>query len=96
MFVVAPRSLSDLRTRLYSLARHLPFFFLLIRRPPSSTLFPYTTLFRSADRSRGGDQPHHSGAMPAPEEQSADRKSTRLNFSHSQSSYAGGCLKKKK
>src|SRR2546430_7351937 len=71
------------------------FFFLMIRRPPRSTLFPYTTLFRSAIRlsccigsiatkkltkSCGG----------------RDRKSTRLNSSHSQISYAVFCLKKKK
>src|SRR2546430_9875563 len=76
------------------------FFFLMIRRPPRSTLFPYTTLFRSAFR-------------PAPEGESQglrrriqkfsarqrfdeDRKSTRLNSSHSQISYAVFCLKKKK
>src|SRR3990167_5411151 len=67
------------------------FFFLMIRRPPRSTLFPYTTLFRSGvlhhtrlfrlqlDRARR----HESGIA-----QKADRKSTRLNSSHSQISYA--------
>src|SRR6266478_7331227 len=69
------------------------FFFLMIRRPPRSTLFPYTTLFRSvapARRSRGG-----GGPGPRRSEAS-DRKSTRLNSSHSQISYAVFCLKKKK
>src|SRR5476649_3023468 len=68
------------------------FFFLMIRRPPRSTLFPYTTLFRSrrCDRAHGcsgrGDR-----RVPA-----ADRKSTRLNSSHTVISYAVFCLKKKK
>src|SRR2546430_10293820 len=101
----------------------------MIRRPPRSTLFPYTTLFRSAvihgDRVRAGvfgdvvqERGHHldewslawetplpqpldsygavlvfGGAMHADQE---DRKSTRLNSSHSQISYAVFCLKKKK
>src|SRR6266478_9051299 len=80
------------------------FFFLMIRRPPRSTLFPYTTLFRSA---AGGDRPGlrrvagepHLGHCPqrlARTRQRADRKSTRLNSSHSQISYAVFCLKKKK
>src|SRR3712207_7301746 len=94
------------------------FFFLMIRRPPRSTLFPYTTLFRSdpvalhlLDRVRpvqpvevgqqplgvGGD-PHHPLGQRAPEhrEVAADRKSTRLNSSHANISYAVFCLKKKK
>src|ERR1035438_10794073 len=68
------------------------FFFLMIRRPPRSTLFPYTTLFRSrcAQNDRGG-QPGHS-----PDHQQPDRKSTRLNSSHLGISYAVFCLKKKK
>src|SRR6185312_16526685 len=70
------------------------FFFLMIRRPPRSTLFPYTTLFRSA-RASAGDLfcgPRHSHRFsPA----SLDRKSTRLNSSHDQISYAVFCLKKK-
>src|SRR2546430_17134405 len=86
------------------------FFFLMIRRPPRSTLFPYTTLFRSvrAPRPDGfadanllcplghGNQHdiHHSDA--AHEQPDRDRKSTRLNSSHSQISYAVFCLKKKK
>src|SRR5688572_31635784 len=86
----------------------------MIRRPPRSTLFPYTTLFRSPLRQRPQD-----GAAPVDEEDlgapvdgamdhaagrggasgpqdSQDRKSTRLNSSHSQISYAVFCLKKKK
>src|SRR2546430_10210063 len=73
----------------------------MIRRPPRSTLFPYTTLFRSARdreerRLRPGEglrrrQPH----LPHPAG-AGDRKSTRLNSSHSQISYAVFCLKKKK
>src|SRR2546430_16787911 len=87
------------------------FFFLMIRRPPRSTLFPYTTLFRSlADRLRHalpvrGDSGHAAlaqGVAPvaqmreALEQAVGDRKSTRLNSSHSQISYAVFCLKKKK
>src|SRR6266480_5493595 len=77
------------------------FFFLMIRRPPRSTLFPYTTLFRSIARARGSlpgavppsaipprRGPHHPRAV--------DRKSTRLNSSHMSISYAVFCLKKKK
>src|SRR2546430_17095093 len=75
------------------------FFFLMIRRPPRSTLFPYTTLFRSCARcaSRWGTGVQRK--TPARHErtqQSPDRKSTRLNSSHSQISYAVFCLKKKK
>src|SRR2546430_12529941 len=82
------------------------FFFLMIRRPPRSTLFPYTTLFRSRRGAKDaaaapllhedhrpeilafpvGGQRHHG---------LGDRKSTRLNSSHSQISYAVFCLKKK-
>src|SRR3712207_7873038 len=95
------------------------FFFLMIRRPPRSTLFPYTTLFRSLDRTqchgerRGGgvgvDVVHDAVAVGrhgghdrdlAPLEQRGDRcrdrKSTRLNSSHANISYAVFCLKKKK
>src|SRR2546430_5283028 len=71
----------------------------MIRRPPRSTLFPYTTLFRSDGYRRvlppGGKQ--EDALLPALEEkrqQSVDRKSTRLNSSHSQISYAVFCLKK--
>src|SRR2546430_10845963 len=74
------------------------FFFLMIRRPPRSTLFPYTTLFRS--RATGavaeGDGPQLARAHAAQVPRPGDRKSTRLNSSHSQISYAVFCLKKKK
>src|SRR5438270_14045425 len=84
----------------------LLFFFLMIRRPPRSTLFPYTTLFRShvieeADARvdvvpslafEGESHDDLGFFRPAIE----DRKSTRLNSSHSQISYAVFCLKKKK
>src|SRR5438105_13162949 len=70
------------------------FFFLMIRRPPRSTLFPYTTLFRSPVRvPDGADDP--SLEVPGPRER-IDRKSTRLNSSHEWISYAVFCLKKKK
>src|SRR5215467_14599305 len=74
------------------------FFFLMIRRPPRSTLFPYTTLFRSRDRRHGGaGVVGPSGEQPRPTDQRArDRKSTRLNSSHLVISYAVFCLKKKK
>src|SRR5256885_7934815 len=78
----------------------------MIRRPPRSTLFPYTTLFRSLrqpppdrrraagprrrGRRRAGSRPHHHHLLHA------DRKSTRLNSSHLVISYAVFCLKKKK
>src|SRR3712207_8936773 len=96
------------------------FFFLMIRRPPRSTLFPYTTLFRSPRGGRGGRpwrecrrlrsietragaevQPRGSrGGRPWREcrrlRGREDRKSTRLNSSHANISYAVFCLKKKK
>src|SRR3712207_7771555 len=98
--------------------RFVHFFFLMIRRPPRSTLFPYTTLFRSADREVGGHrhQAVHAVAFahgirsrrqdagvaprrdPAPAlrcRKDPDRKSTRLNSSHANISYAVFCLKKK-
>src|SRR2546427_4508841 len=94
----------------------------MIRRPPRSTLFPYTTLFRSAGIPETGDRvdqsvaelllQRHGSAAEAPVSQprgqcrlqllararrpDSDRKSTRLNSSHSQISYAVFCLKKKK
>src|SRR3712207_7994025 len=94
----------------------------MIRRPPRSTLFPYTTLFRSGgavpgNRTRRGVRgrlPHRGGAgravpvllgvdgvvrqplRPRPAGRSQDRKSTRLNSSHANISYAVFCLKKKK
>src|SRR6267143_4258062 len=67
------------------------FFFLMIRRPPRSTLFPYTTLFRPRT---AGAPPWRSRLPRCPWRR--DRKSTRLNSSHSSSSYAVFCLKKKK
>src|SRR3712207_7070640 len=85
-------------------------FFLMIRRPPRSTLFPYTTLFRSAlaQRSvehllvarlaqrRRADVLRPLEARPVEVVDGQDRKSTRLNSSHANISYAVFCLKKKK
>src|SRR2546430_7877657 len=86
----------------------------MIRRPPRSTLFPYTTLFRSVFASLNADSskvtvnvvslgrsedrplPESVCADPKSVRAAADRKSTRLNSSHSQISYAVFCLKKKK
>src|SRR5256885_13259783 len=80
----------------------------MIRRPPRSTLFPYTTLFRSlpigitiAATDAIRDFPHaqapcHPARPPAPSHGRLDRKSTRLNSSHLVISYAVFCLKKKK
>src|SRR2546430_4973759 len=81
----------------------------MIRRPPRSTLFPYTTLFRSCrrellDRTLIWNLPHLRRILAACEHHhndhrphmALDRKSTRLNSSHSQISYAVFCLKKKK
>src|SRR2546421_926262 len=81
----------------------------MIRRPPRSTLFPYTTLFRSEPRAGGVRiAAHADGPAPAAETSRTegtaagrpvvreDRKSTRLNSSHDQISYAVFCLKKKK
>src|SRR5436309_12268794 len=71
----------------------------MIRRPPRSTLFPYTTLFRS-DAPRAPRKCRTAGAVPAPtgtrRRAASDRKSTRLNSSHVKISYAVFCLKKKK
>src|SRR2546426_6162996 len=74
----------------------------MIRRPPRSTLFPYTTLFRSVVFRRG-DEHETQNVLPAarsgqrhPDGQRSDRKSTRLNSSHLVISYAVFCLKKKK
>src|SRR3712207_7215276 len=92
------------------------FFFLMIRRPPRSTLFPYTTLFRSVQAERAVDlgvvladlrrRARHAGGRLReaghrarhlhPPEDRVDRKSTRLNSSHANISYAVFCLKKKK
>src|SRR2546421_4079458 len=74
----------------------------MIRRPPRSTLFPYTTLFRSKFLNRCPCKPHapRTSMFRSPWERrprrSRDRKSTRLNSSHDQISYAVFCLKKKK
>src|SRR5437764_2381414 len=84
---------------------HVLFFFLLIRRPPRSTLFPYTTLFRSCPSARRGSPgaaqrgcptPHRRAGSGARDWPCRDRKSTRLNSSHRCISYAVFCLKKKK
>src|SRR3712207_8472355 len=89
------------------------FFFLMIRRPPRSTLFPYTTLFRSRalaeryPRAQDRDADGHRGpadrerrvpgeALREHRPRRVDRKSTRLNSSHANISYAVFCLKKKK
>src|SRR3712207_7610708 len=96
------------------------FFFLMIRRPPRSTLFPYTTLFRSALLHGLAHQPAHLGQLlrgridvveaehvgaqrarplegrEVGRDAALDRKSTRLNSSHANISYAVFCLKKKK
>src|SRR5690349_23481804 len=73
------------------------FFFLMIRRPPRSTLFPYTTLFRSDQRRSGRAGDDHLVGHPRPTRaRRRDRKSTRLNSSHVEISYAVFCLKKKK
>src|SRR6267378_1266837 len=68
-------------------------FFLMIRRPPRSTLFPYTTLFRS--RSAGADYAGRDRQRCGQGRLQLDRKSTRLNSSHVEISYAVFCLKKK-
>src|SRR5436309_12592033 len=79
---------------------YFSFFFLMLRRPPRSTLFPYTTLFRSSldHPSRGRDfairHPPDDGGCA--QDRCEDRKSTRLNSSHVKISYAVFCLKKKK
>src|SRR2546422_6431380 len=78
------------------------FFFLMIRRPPRSTLFPYTTLFRSQHQPALGTQLGGLGGGGMGllfwffADQPRDRKSTRLNSSHGYISYAVFCLKKKK
>src|SRR2546430_16800779 len=103
----SPSTLSSLHFycvyKLHILSLHFFFFFLMIRRPPRSTLFPYTTLFRSReiikfaviclDQQREGIDLLCSLNLG---DSRLDRKSTRLNSSHSQISYAVFCLKKKK
>src|SRR3989442_3228653 len=68
----------------------------MIRRPPRSTLFPYTTLFRSPHRTPAGGVVADAPGSPAFAARGQDRKSTRLNSSHVRISYAVFCLKKKK
>src|SRR5699024_12785816 len=108
--VVSPVSASSLRCLVVtgpstlSLISVLPllsrcFFFLLLRRPPRSTLFPYTTLFRSCLAVHLAielaiDRTSFSGSGPPAKRR--DRKSTRLNSSHVSISYAVFCLKKKR
>src|SRR5258707_10356975 len=91
---------------------HFLFFFLMIRRPPRSTLFPYTTLFRSTSAKRSFVATHGAESWTTDEiatphsvphswwkakaAGTRDRKSTRLNSSHANISYAVFCLKKKK
>src|SRR5438552_16517509 len=75
-----------------------PYCYLMMPRPPGSTLFPYTTLFRSdrADDRGDGGGPGAAGIHGGPSAGGAgDRKSTRLNSSHQINSYAVFCLKKK-
>src|SRR5690348_18243373 len=80
------------------------FFFLMIRRPPRSTLFPYTTLFRSQCALTAPDEDGHEQQLQLVDDarddrltgEFRDRKSTRLNSSHPSISYAVFCLKKKK
>src|SRR5438034_6274463 len=75
------------------------FFFLMIRPPPRSTLFPYTTLFRSRETPLSLVHLRNMTLAPASTSgprRSVDRKSTRLNSSHTVISYAVFCLKKKK
>src|SRR2546426_3297828 len=76
----------------------------MIRRPPRSTLFPYTTLFRSRSKAAHGDTHEHDAVrthalrnlrLDCRTERESDRKSTRLNSSHLVISYAVFCLKKK-
>src|SRR5690348_18486469 len=82
---------------LISLSIFLFFFFLMIRRPPRSTLFPYTTLFRSPRPSRiHRDERRTASTCRSEKAPASDRKSTRLNSSHPSISYAVFCLKKKK
>src|SRR5215813_15183859 len=74
------------------------FFFLMIRRPPRSTLFPYTTLFRSSPSKANTGSTNASTASrngSLRRQLGEDRKSTRLNSSHVRISYAVFCLKKK-
>src|SRR6266511_5187530 len=78
-----------------SIQRYFIIFFLMIRRPPRSTLFPYTTLFRSPE-GLACVRPVVEALAALPPRVQADRKSTRLNSSHVKISYAVFCLKKQK
>src|SRR5215469_5834239 len=78
----------------WGVLQYLLVFFLMIRRPPRSTLFPYTTLFRSGRGLRRGRRRRARGVRRG--RRGRDRKSTRLNSSHVEISYAVFCLKKKK
>src|SRR5258707_11691601 len=82
---------SAIITMLHPISR---FFFLMIRRPPRSPLFPYTTLFRSLASFNPSFRMPGGGSWIA--NRYLDRKSTRLNSSHANISYAVFCLKKKK
>src|SRR6266516_5159826 len=90
MLITSP-SLSSITFYSYCL---LFFFFLMIRPPPRSTLFPYTTLFRSRGFGIVREMVGH-GVGREMHEEPQDRKSTRLNSSHRTKSYAVFCLKKK-
>src|SRR5438034_10971223 len=99
-----------LRLDLTPVPSFVVFFFLMIRQPPRSTLFPYTTLFRSVGQDavdveadefeaaggRGVEHCHLRARARGAAGPSLDRKSTRLNSSHTVISYAVFCLKKKK
>src|ERR1041385_9433813 len=86
-----PTTSTQLNTKL-NCSCLLFFFFLMIRRPPRSTLFPYTTLFRSFFDDVVAEHDHDFFTLG----KMLDRKSTRLNSSHGYISYAVFCLKKKK
>src|SRR2546422_3254688 len=90
---MADQSLRPQCTYAISRSPSLLFFFLMIRRPPRSTLFPYTTLFRSASARCSTAPTGRRRRWPRP--MPLDRKSTRLNSSHGYISYAVFCLKKK-
>src|SRR5438477_12615795 len=93
------RSILTQRLRSFLLRAYF-FFFVLIRRPPRSTLFPYTTLFRSPQDRVGAATRQQCPATDLVAfplaDLGRDRKSTRLNSSHMSISYAVFCLKKKK
>src|SRR5260221_7212798 len=93
-------SISSLHQRfpyyLFFVISRCNFFFLMIRRPPRSTLFPYTTLFRSVKMLAIGTMGTRGRETDIGECKQGDRKSTRLNSSHTVISYAVFCLKKKK